>query len=68
MAHIALAEAPRGQHHCSRCGDTGLVRISGPAAPPAPIGDRTPTTRDALEWGAWLLKCRMCDCAEALSA
>jgi hypothetical protein len=51
-----------------RCGDTGVVRIAGPVAPPASIGDRPPTARDALEWGAWLLKCRVCDCAEALSA
>jgi len=68
LDNTALAEGPRVPHRCLRCGDTGVVRIAEPAAPPASIGDRPPTARDALEWGAWLLKCRVCDCAEALSA
>ena len=68
MVDFAVIEPLRGQHRCSRCRDTGLVRIFDPAAPPAPLGDRAPTAHDALEWGAWLLKCRLCECAEPMSA
>lgn len=68
LVNFAFAGAPRTEVRCPCCRDTGLVRISEPVAPPAPIGDRAPTARDALEWGAWLLKCRLCTCAEAVSA
>ena len=68
VVNFAFKEPPRGQHRCSTCRDTGLVRVSEPAAPPPPLGDRAPTARDALEWGAWLLKCRLCECAEQKSA
>ena len=48
---FVLVEPPRRQHRCPTCRDTDLV-----------IGERAPTTRDALEWGAWLLNRRLCEC------
>lgn len=60
---FALVEPARDEYRCIACRDTGLVKVSEPVAPPAPIGERAPTARDALLWGAWILKYRLCDCA-----
>ena len=59
---FVLIEPPRREYRCLSCRDTGLIEASEPAATPAPIGNGPPTTRDALQWGAWLLKCRLCEC------
>ena len=59
---FVLVEPPRRQHRCPTCRDTDLVKVSEPIAPPTPIGERAPTARDALEWGAWLLNRRLCEC------
>jgi hypothetical protein len=65
---FVLVEPPCGQHRCPTCRDTGLVKVSEPIAPPPLIGDRAPTSHDALQWGAWLLRCRLCECTGPVPA
>ena len=62
VVDFVLVDPPFGECRCLTCRDTGLVEVSEPIAPPAQIGERAPTARDALEWGAWMLKCRLCEC------
>ena len=62
VVDFVLVEPPLVECRCLTCRDTGLVKVSEPIEAPTPVGDRAPTARDALEWGAWLLKCRLCEC------
>jgi hypothetical protein len=65
---FVLIEPPRREYRCLSCRDTGLVKVSEPVAAPAQIGERAPTARDALQVGAWLLNCRLCECTRPLHA